>query len=157
MSILEKTKNKALMRPANLFFVELMCVLLFFAISAAVILQVFVAADNKQKLGSLTEKAMICAQSVAECYSVTGDISDTVKLVFNTDTDADKDTVIYLDKEMAVSENGVVTLQLSEISETISEAGRLSRLQMDFTTGETTLFSLCCSAYIPEMGGASDE
>lgn len=158
MSILEKMKNKARLQSANLFFVELMCVLLFFAISAAVILQVFVAADNKQKLGSLTEKAMICAQSVAESYSVSGNISETVKLVFGEETDiAAKAATFVLDKDMAVSEDGIVTLRLSEFSETAGEAGRLSRLQMDFTVGDTALFSLCCCAYIPEMGGAADE
>lgn len=156
MIVLERMKKKALLRPANLFFVELMCVLLFFSISAAIILQVFAAADNKQKLGSLTEKAMICAQSLAETYSVTGNLSETVKIVFGEETDcSEKDITLALDKELNISDTAVVTLKLSEVSEALTEAGRLSRLQMDFTAGETTLFSLCSSAYIPETGGAA--
>ena len=159
MIVLEKMKRKAQLRPANLFFVELMCVLLFFGVSAAVILQVFAAADNKQKLGTLTEKSMICAQSVAECYSVTGDVGETVQLVFGEDAGSVEDNTLtlMLNSEFKPASDGVVMLKLSEISETISTAGRLSRLQIDFTTGETTLFSLCCSAYIPQTGGAAVE
>ena len=157
MIVLERMKKKAQLRPANLFFVELMCVLLFFSISAAIILQVFAAADNKQKLGSLTEKTMICAQSLAESYSVTGDLSETVKQVFGEETDSSvKVLTIALDSELKTTDEAVVTLKLSEISETLTEAGRFSRLQMDFTAGETTLFSLCSSAYIPATGGVSD-
>lgn len=158
MSILERMKNKAQLQPANLFFIELMCVLLFFALSAAIILRVFVAADNKQKLGSLTERSIICAQSLAESYSVTGDISEAVMLVFGAEVDDTKGSVtVDLDSNMTISDNEVVMLQLTEISNAVDDAGRLSRMQMDFTTGETKLFSLCCSAYIPKMGGAADE
>lgn len=158
MIALNRIHTKAEMRPANLFFVELIIVLLFFSLSAAIILQVFVAADSKQKLGELTERSIVSAQTIAECYSVTGDIGETVELAFGTKADTtDGVYTLLLDSELAVSPEGEVTLSLSEISREISEAGAFTRLSIEFTRGEQELYSLICSAYSPENGGGADE
>ncbi len=149
--------NKAEIRPANLFFVELIIALLFFSLSAAIILRVFASADSKQKLGELTEKSIVCAQSIAECYSVSGDAALSAQQVFGTSVVfSEGEAVLSLDSGLEAAGEEQVRLTLSEISRETTAAGEFSRLRIEFTAGETQLHSLICSAYIP-TGGAADE
>ncbi len=158
MITLDGNEKKAALRPANLFFVELLIVLLFFSLSAAIILRVFAAADYKQTLGELTEKSILYAQSVAECYSVTADMSATVDLVFGTSADiTDGAAVLTLDDGFNASADGKVTLTLSEISREVTAAGCFTRLSIEFSLGEDELYALICSAYAPLTGGAAYE
>lgn len=156
--VLNRVKGKAEMQPANLFFLELLIVLLFFSLSAAIILQVFTAADRKQKLGETTESAIVCAQSVAECYSVTGDIEETVLRVFGTEvTMEDGAVILHLNGDLIPSEDGAIDLVLTQKDTRASEAGVLSYIGIEFTLGEEELFAMECSAYAPDNGGATDE
>lgn len=148
-----KTKKSAQLKPANLFFIELIIVLLFFSFSAAVILQIFAAADHKQRISDLTEKAVICAQSVAETFSVKGDVSETVALVFDTAYSSDKAAEIILSDDFAVSQNGEITLFLEQ-TDNKTDAGVLSSLNMSFMFRDEELYSLDCTSYIPDEGGA---
>lgn len=143
--------KKSQVRSANLFFAELIIVLLFFSISAAVILSVFAAADNKQKTASLTENSIICAQSLAECYSVNGDLSSSVALVFGEAFHSGEEVTLTLDEQMACSEDGAVQLSLAETVLSETEAGRLSQLEMIFSYCETQLYTLTCTAYCGSM------
>lgn len=149
---LERIKSKAHIRPANLFFIELLIVLLFFSFSVAVILQIFASADHKQELSDLTEGSVICAQSAAEAFSVSGDLSETAELVFGVDEDLGSSAVIILGDDFKISDDGRITLNLKQRDEE-STAGRLSYLDISFTVGETELYSLSCAAYIPHNGG----
>ena len=146
--------KKAEMRPANLFFIELTITLLFFALSAAVILKVFAAADEKQKISMLTERSVICAQSLAEAYSVCGDIGNTLVQVFGDGTVLNGD-VLILDYEFMPSSEAQVILTLSE-EQVTSDAGTLNRMSMCFSTGERQLFDMSCAAYLPKNGGSAD-
>ncbi len=143
---MEKQKIQA--RRANLFFIELVIALLFFSISAVIILRVFAAADNRQKTAALTEKSIICAQSLAEVYSVSGDIRSSTAAVFGGNQ-PESDYEITLDEDMSLAENGSVMLVMEETVLSESASGRLSQLQMTFTSGEKELYSLTCSAYMP--------
>ncbi len=143
---MEKQKIQA--RRANLFFIELVIALLFFSISAVIILRVFAAADNKQKTAALTEKSIICAQSLAEVYSVSGDVRVTTAEVFGTVAD-DSELTLVLDESFSLADDGAVQLTMRETVISDDAAGRLSQLQMTFSAGETELYALTCSAYMP--------
>jgi len=147
-------RKKAKIRPVNLFFVELTVALLFFALSASVILKVFAAADEKQKLSTLTERSVICAQSIAEAYSVGGDIHFALREALGEDVQQSINT-LALSSEMRPSADGEVTLTLAEEAES-SDAGTLKRLSMRFSVGDRELLSISCAAYIPEIGGGAD-
>lgn len=144
------------MKPANLFFVELIIVLLFFSISSAVILRVFAAADSKQRNTVLTERSIICAQSVAEAYSVSGELDKALETVFGEDAALIDGSSLLLDESFRPSENGGIALTLNETKEQ-GAAGTLSELNITFSDGNTELYSLACAAYIPLNGGAADE
>ncbi len=147
-------RKKAEIRPQNLFFIELIISLLFFSLSSAVIVQVFAAAHNKQQKSALVERAVMCGQSLAEAYSVSGSVEFAVQQVFGEVTLADGS--LLLDDEFNVAENGVVGLTLTE-ERVISAAGTLKLLDLSFSADETEFFSLRSAAYRPNEGGAAYE
>ncbi len=154
-----KTNSKARLRPANLFFIELIVILLFFSFSAAVILGIFAAADHRQKHSNLVENALICSQSIAEAFAVTGDFTEAAEIVFGGDAGVSDGHIaeIRLDDNMMPCEDGEIILSmLQNTNET--EAGRLSCLEFEFRTNKGKLFSpVICEAYFPTKGGVADE
>lgn len=142
-------KQKVQVRRANLFFIELLIALLFFSISAVIMLRVFAAADNKQKTAALTEKSIICAQSLAEVYSVSGDLARSVYMTLGVDDVSDDELTLLLDDELIVADNGCVQLTMCETVLSDTAAGRMSQLDITFAAGETKLYSLTCTAYVP--------
>ncbi len=154
-----KVSGKARMKPANLFFVELIIILLFFSFSAAVILSIFAAADYRQQHSDLVEKALIYTQSLSEAFSVTGDFNEAAEIVFgeNSGSFSGNTAEIRLDSEMKPNENGGITLSVFQ-RDAETKAGRLSCLEIEFRTSGERLFSpVICEAYFPNKGGAADE
>lgn len=135
----------------NLLFAEMMIALLFFVISFAVLIRVFAAADGLERKSQRRVKAVLCAQSIAEAYSVSGDTSQALRLVFGEDMPQGD---ILLDSELVPAEQGEITLSLQENSSD-SGAGVYSQLIICFSYSGEELYSLECGAYIPE-GGAAD-
>ncbi len=153
---LNKIKGKAKIGSANLFFIELVIVLLFFSFSAAVILRIFAAADHKQEQSDLTESTLICAQSVAEAFSVSGSVSQTAQLVFGIENDFSDTAEIRLNNNLQPYKNGDISLFLSKESSETS-AGNLSYLTMKFVDGDTEIYSLKCASYTPFKEVETDE
>ncbi|MBQ8171383.1 MAG: hypothetical protein IJZ95_05295 [Oscillospiraceae bacterium] len=151
------TGRKAELKHSNLFFIELMLVLLFFSISAAVILQLFVAADNRQKQSDRIEMAVICAQSVAEAFSVSGSLADCVGVVFGGMACGDDihQLEVKLNDDFAAASDGNIILSLSE-NEKSTQAGTLSRLEMTFEYNEEEFYTIGCTSYTPRQGGVLD-
>lgn len=75
---------KATAKPGrfNLFFLEMIIVLLFFCIAAAVILRAFAVSDRLARESRRTESMAFCAQSAAELYAETYSISEAAKEMF---------------------------------------------------------------------------
>ncbi len=156
---LDKIKGGTGIRPANLFFIELIIVLLFFSFSAAVILQIFAAADERQDNSDVVEKAVICSQSLAEAFSVTGDFAEASAIVFGDDAGmfSGNGAEIHLDSNMKPCEGGEITLIMAQNCRETA-AGRLSGLEFEFRTAEGQLFPpIICETYFPNKGGAADE
>ena len=145
-------------RPINLFFTELIIALLFFSISGAVILNVFVTADKRSRSNAEKENAMICAQSIAEVYSETGNADEALKTVFSQLPEFDENIGAYtmrLDSYCRPAADGKMIMSAEEKREKTA-SGVLSDLTVSFSNGEEELFLLVCSAYIPD-GGEADE
>ena len=131
--------------------------LLFFSVSGAVILRVFAAAHVRAGENSARDSAILCAQSVAEAYSVSADPRAACARVFGAEPRTDGETLtLELDGNCRPSGNAAVTLSLTENREPTA-AGTLCRLSMTFSTAGGELFSLDCSAYVPEKGGTAVE
>lgn len=138
-------------RKSNiLLFAEMTIALLFFVISFAVMIRVFAAADGLERRAQRREKAVLCAQSIAEAYSVSGDTGTALRLVFGEDMPQGD---ITLNSELVPEDNGEITLSLSEEKEDTA-AGTYSTLSIRFGYSGEELFSLDCGAYIPRGGAA---
>lgn len=138
-------------RKSNiLLFAEMTIALLFFVISFAVMIRVFAAADGLERRAQRREKAVLCAQSIAEAYSVSGDTGTALRLVFGEDMPQGD---ITLNSELVPEDNGEITLSLSEEKDDTA-AGTYSTLSIRFGYSGEELFSLDCGAYIPRGGAA---
>lgn len=147
---------KAYRKTNYLPFAEMVIALLFFIVSFAVIIRVFATADGMERAESRRERASLCAQSVAEAYSVSGDADSALKLVLGGSAGMSGDEAnIGLDDAMCLSEQPTITLALREESEEYP-AGTYSELIMSFSADGEEFYSLTCGAYV-EQGGAEDE
>lgn len=156
---LERNKSGTGIKPANLFFIELIIVLLFFSFSAAVILQIFAAADSRQEKSDIVERAVICSQSLAEAFSVTGDFTEAAAMVFGEYEGSfdNQPAEICLDSNMKPCEDGEITLLMAQ-GHRETAAGRLTSLEFEFRTDDGQLIPpIICEAYFPYEGGAADE
>lgn len=139
-------------RPVNLFFTELIIALLFFSISGAVILKVFAAADKRSRQNALKERAMICAQSIAEAYSEIGNTEAALRAVFSESTRFEETSdgfSIKLDGNFTPSLEGGVVLKTAEQREKTASGEFLTlTIAFDFENGE--LYELVCTAYLSE-------
>lgn len=150
MNSLKTTGTKR--RPVNLFFTELIIALLFFSISGAVILKLFAAADKKTRENARMERAIICAQSIAEAYSELGDTEQVLKTVFSDGVKLEETAdgfSIRLDGNLTPALDGGVVLNASEQREKTA-SGELSTLNVSFDSENGELYSLVCTAYISE-------
>ena len=68
--------------PFNLFFIELLIVLLFFAVSGGVIMNLFASADLVSRKNRASEQLMLRVQAVSEMYAAKGDMYEAADAVF---------------------------------------------------------------------------
>ncbi len=151
MSILKRVNTERGNRPSDLFFIEMIIVLLFFCISGAIIMRAFTAADLQSRKITIKENAALCAQSAAEAYSISGSVEEMTERVFGKAYSPDEKgrCTLPLNTSCNISAaEGGITLILSE-SEEINDAGRLSDLKMLFVYNEEEIFTLSCTAYVP--------
>lgn len=150
MNILKTVSTKR--RPVNLFFTELIIALLFFSISGAVILKVFASADKRSQQNAQKERAIICAQSIAEAYSELGNTEAALKAVFSESVKLDETPdgfSVKLDGSYRPALDGSVILKTAEQREKTA-SGELSRLTISFDSENEELYNLVCSAYLSE-------
>lgn len=153
MALNDSGKKKT---AGSLFLVEIIIALLFFSISGAVILRVFAAADSKMHSVTTNDSIILCAQSLAEAYSVGGSASAAAVTVFGEEftPDSSGTLTIPLDSQCRLSEHAEITLTLTERCEG-SRAGTLKMLSISFSGSGGEIQRLECSAYIPAGGGGS--
>lgn len=125
--------------------------LLFFVISFAVIIRVFAAADGLERKSRRRVKAALCAQSIAEAYSVSGDTGTALPAGFRPEDTPG--TAFRWIPTMWPEQDGEITLTLSEERED-SAAGTYSTLSIRFEYSGEEVYALECGAYIPQGGAA---
>lgn len=146
---------KVYRKTSVLLFAEMVISLLFFVISFAVIIRVFAAADGLERSTRLRQRASLCAQSIAEAYSVSGDPAEAVRLAVGAEplNASEGRFNMTLDEQIRPAEEGTVLLSITE-SRSATGAGVYSELAVTFVSGGKQLCELTCGAYIPEGGAA---
>lgn len=149
----------------NLFFLEMIIVLLFFSIAAAVILNSFAVSDRLASRSRRTESMTFCAQSAAEIFSKTGSLSQTVEELFGSGSakilNADLEDGSYISEAtVPLTESCEYSPQSPEIfmilTETAEQAGggTLKALSIKFeNTDKEELYQITSGAYIPNEWG----
>ena len=138
-------------RSNVLLYAEMIIALLFFVISFAVIIRVFASADSLER-----RSAALCAQSIAEAYSVGGDVQKAVSLALGADLrDFTGSAEIGLDSGFYPADSSDVILRLDEQKQDTA-AGVYSELAVEFFDNsgddEELIYSLKCGAYVPGGG-----
>ncbi len=141
-SPIKLTKKKGRL---NLFFMEMIIVLLFFSIASAVILCSFAGSDKLAKDSRLLESAVFRAQSAAEIYSQNGSLSKTAGMLFPSYTAADGEL-----SRITVPVDGKMYMIMSETSEECG-GGILKKLSIIFRNNDgETVYETETGAYISE-------
>ena len=150
----------------NLFFMEMIIVLLFFGIASAVILNAFAASDRLSRESGRLERMSFCAQSAAEIFSETGSLPQTLEKLFGSNSydirGADLEGGEYasqvrlpLTEECAYSpENAELYMIMAVESE---EPEGLFKMYIVFTDGSDgeVLYEITAGAYLPRKGTVS--
>lgn len=156
------TKPRAKTVRFNLFFLEMIIVLLFFSIAAAVILNSFAVSNSLAQKSRRTEAMAFCAQSAAEIFSKTGNLSQTVEELFDNGSakilNADIDDGGYISEAtIPLTESCEYSPQSPEIFITLTETaeqfdgGILKTLSIRFeNTDKEELYQITSGAYIPD-------
>lgn len=141
----------------NLFFMEMIIVLLFFSIASAVILDAFAASGRLSRESERLERMSFCAQSAAEIFSVTGSLSETAEKLFGTEigsefphTEGHIMIEIPLDESCAYSPESSSVRMYMTVSE--QEYEGLYQLYIKFIDNDSSqlLYEFLSGAYIPE-------
>lgn len=129
----------------NSMLIELVIVLLFFSLSAAVILQLFFAAHNASVRASVDSSALMMAEDVAERFSVSDLTADAFLAADGWTMQDDHFTRDVTEQKR--------TLRFT--ANTASEpaaAGTLETMSLTVTDGDTEIVTLPIVRYTPEEG-----
>lgn len=145
-------------------------VLLFFSIAAAVILNSFSVSNSLAQKSRRTESITFCAQSAAEIFSKTGNLSQTVDELFGGGSaeilNADLEDGGYISEAIVplaesceyAPQDPKIYIILTEASEQ-SEGAVLKTLSIRFENSDREeLYKITSGAYIPnELGAGFNE
>lgn len=143
----------------NTFFVEIIIVILFFAIAVAVTLQLFAAANSRAKQSMELNAAVIKAQNAAESLNAVEDRSSLS--VFLPDSSKTKDQsgnmqyVIQYDKDWKENSKSpcyVLTVTLRQVDQkngTDLQAEIVVNRSAEGTAEKKKIYRLAASRYIP--------
>lgn len=153
----------------NLFFVEMIIVLMFFSIASAVILNAFAASGRLSRESGRLERMSFCAQSAAEIFSETGNLPQTLEKLFGSGAYE----ILHIDFEdggyasevrLPLTEDCTYSPENAELYMLVSvsgeEPGGLSEMQIVFTDGNDgsdgeVLYTITAGAYLPRKGTVS--
>lgn len=136
---------KSTRRP-NAMLIELVIVILFFALSAGIILQLFVAAHDRSAQNETDTAAMLMAEDFAERFAASRQPLDAFLEADGWAAQADART-----KQVAREGATPLTLHLTGESEQ-AEAGTLDRLTLTIRDGGREAVTLPVSRYLPGEG-----
>lgn len=130
-------------RKPNAMLIELIIVILFFSISAGIILQLFVASHERSLESSIGTSALFMAEAYAEQFAAS-----------TLPVDAFLEDAGFVENGGAYTRQAEIngrTVTISALSETTaSEAGTLDRLDITVSAGERPSVSLPATRYLPK-------
>lgn len=121
----------------NALLMEILIAVLFFALSATVILETFAAAREQSHISGCIQTALAEAQSLADRLSMSEDMAATLERAGFSSVEGSW-----------TREGEEYTLNVSLDLE-MTEAGRMESAMVQATQKEKVLFELPCARYVP--------
>lgn len=145
--------RKAPAKRSNLFLLELILAIFFFALAGAVCLQLFVQARTLSQQTHARNQALVCAKNISALFEAgEGSFSEILR-EYPDAQQRDSLLTIYYDEEWQPctleQETYLLTLTLSESS----WEDHLLKGEIQVTDKEETLCTLDVSCYIPLKAG----
>ena len=139
-------KSNAKGSSFTLFFIEMAVMIVFFGLSAAVVMRVFAESSVMASESERSEQMAFCAQSAAEIFSGCGDIEYTSHILFSAYEDK-----IPVDENCAYSpDDPKMYVSMTETDEEYP-AGILKTMKITFTDiNGKCLYEVTSGAYLPE-------
>lgn len=131
-------------RKPNAMLIELVIVILFFSISAGIILQLFVAAHDRSKQSTVDTCAVLMAEDLAECIAASTLPMDVFLAEDGWTRAGERHT-----KTAAASNERPLALTLDGLTEE-SAAGTLDVLTLSIADGERTVVTMPINRYLPK-------
>lgn len=137
-------KDNAKGSAFTLFFIEMAVMIVFFGLSAAVVMRVFAASSVMTSESERSERMSFCAQSAAEIFSGCGDIEYTSQILFSA-----YDDKIPVDENCTYSpDDPKMYVSMTETDEEYP-AGVLKTMKITFTdVSGKCLYEMTSGAYL---------
>ena len=135
------------------FLVEMIIVILFFAIASAITLKLFVSAHLQSRLSTETDRAVVLAQTAAEGMSSSGSIGGALSyLSAKAEEKNDSGCTVYFDENWQPSDKAEGSFEMSiSASDEDTSSGKLVSWSILITKleGNTEIYTLDGEKYIP--------
>lgn len=139
----------------NSFFIEIIIVILFFSISAAVTLQLFVAANNRAQQSSDLSVAVIKAQDIAEQFkglSSLDELTEELKTAKRTSSGGTEHFLLEYDKQWNQAQGAPQYKIDIAVKKNTVESGVLVNADISVlrckSSGENQIFTLNTAKYL---------
>ena len=145
--------RKAPAKRSNLFLLELILAIFFFALAGAVCLQLFVQARTLSRQTHARNQALVCAKNVSALFEAgEGSFSEILR-EYPDARQEDSLLTIYYDEEWQPCAQGQETYLLTLTLSESSWEDYLLKGEIQVTDKEETLCTLDVSCYIPLKAG----
>lgn len=141
----------------NSFFIEIIIVICFFAVSAAVTLQLFAAANSRAQQSSDLSAAVVQAQDVAERFKGIASpekLAETLQAVVSTSHDGTEHLRLDYDKAWNRTRSAPYYTVDIALTKDAAESGMLLKADISVlrrkTSGDNKLYTLNAARYLPK-------
>ena len=147
-----KLKNSSSSRQISSFFIEIILVVLFFAISCSILVKVYAKAYEQNTKTNQINSATLNGQNLSQSFSGCGDIKLSLENVFGEDFSAnikDDTATLNFDNDWNISDfNAKYSLTINTSSKEYF-SGVLKVANIDISYNDESIFSTTSSRYLP--------
>ena len=132
---------------SGLFLMELIIVIMFFSLSAAICMQIFANAKVKADYSRDVTNAAFVAESVAEIYKESNGNLESVAEKYKGTFETNAILVIHFDKEWQVTDTDTDT-DTAKYTMTLTESGEgnLSKILIEIDADDEEIFNIVAAA-----------
>lgn len=128
----------------NNFFIEIIIVILFFAIAATIIVRIFATSISNNDFNDVCSKAIINSGSIIDVYKSGASIDESIKMIINDKYKFNKSNNSYevnIDKNMKYSKKGKIKVIIEEDKE-LTKAGQCKTIKLKYVYRNREIYTI---------------